>query len=98
MQVKSKREIASLVDENGRNRGLSFDWEMVPHCGRTYRVQDRVERIIDENTGEMIHFKSDCLILEGVACSGDLSEGRWLCRRAIYPYWREAWLRRAGDA
>jgi hypothetical protein len=45
----------------------------------------------------MIHFKSDCLILQGVACSGDLSEGRWLCRRAIYPYWREAWLRRAGE-
>jgi hypothetical protein len=94
VQVKSKREIARLVDENGRNRGLSFDWEMVPHCGRTYRVQDRVQRIIDENTGAMIELKSDCLILEGVACSGDLSEGRWLCPRAIYPYWREAWLRR----
>jgi hypothetical protein len=98
VQVKSKREVARLVDENGRNKGLSFDWEMVPHCGRTYRVQDRVERIIDENTGEMIHFKSDCLILEGVACSGDLSDGRWFCPRAIYPYWREAWLRRAEDA
>ena len=98
VQVRSKREIARALDENGRNRGLAFDWEMLPHCGRTYRVQDRVERFIDENTGSMIELKSDCLILEGVACSGDLSEGRWFCPRAIYPYWREAWLRRAGDA
>jgi len=97
VQVKSKREIAAAVDELGRNKGLSFDWEMVPHCGRVHRVQDRVERIIDENTGAMIHLKSDCLILEGVVCSGDLSEGRWFCPRAIYPYWREAWLRRVGD-
>jgi hypothetical protein len=94
VRVKSKREIAPFVDETGGNRGLSFDWEMVPHCGRTYRVQDRVQRIIDENTGRMIEMKRDCLILEGVACSGDLSDGRWFCPRAIYPYWREAWLER----
>jgi hypothetical protein len=95
VRVKSRAEIARAVDENGNNKGLSFDWEMLPHCGRTYRVKDRVERIIDENTGTMIHIKSDCLILEGVACSGDWSEGRWFCPRAIYPYWREAWLTRA---
>jgi hypothetical protein len=97
VRVKSKGEIAEFVDETGRNRGLSFDWEMVPHCGQTYRVKDRVQRIIDENTGTMIEMKRDCLILEGVACSGDLSEGRWFCPRAIYPYWREAWLRRVED-
>lgn len=97
VRVKSKREIARALDESGRNKGLSFDWEMLPHCGRTYRVRDRVERIIDENTGAMIQLKSDCVILDGVACSGDLSEGRWFCPRAIYPYWREAWLRRVDD-
>jgi hypothetical protein len=97
VRVKSKREIAQFVDETGGNRGLSFDWEMVPHCGRTYRVKDRVQRIIDETTGTMIEMKRDCLILEGVACSGDLSDGRWFCPRAIYPYWRESWLRRVED-
>jgi hypothetical protein len=95
VQVKSKREIARTVDENGLNKGLSFDWEMLPHCGRTYRVGDRVERFIDENTGTMVELKSPCVVLDGVACSGDWSEGRWFCPRAIYPYWREDWLRRA---
>jgi hypothetical protein len=93
-QVRSPKEIARTVDQGGKTRGLAFDWEMIPHCGGRYRVQDRVERIIDEQTGKMIDISSDCLILEGVVCSGERSRGRWFCPRAIYPYWREAWLRR----
>jgi hypothetical protein len=95
VRVKSKREIAETLDENGRNRGLAFDWEMLPHCGGTYRVQDRIRRFIDENTGTMVELKNECLVLDGVVCSGDLSAGRWFCPRAIYPYWREDWLERA---
>ncbi len=45
----------------------------------------------------MIELSSDCLILEGVVCSGDHSRGRWFCPRQIYPYWREAWLRPVDD-
>jgi hypothetical protein len=93
-QVKSPEEIAKTLDKQGRNRGLWFDTEMLPYCGGTFRVKDRVSRIINESTGEMIKLKSDCVILEGVVCSGDFSAQRWLCPRAIYPYWREAWLRR----
>jgi len=94
VRVRSRREIAATLDPNGRNRGLAFDWEMLPHCGRTYRVQDRVERFVDENTGTMVELKNECLVLEGVECSGDLSAGRWFCPRAIYPFWREDWLER----
>ncbi len=70
MEVRSPEEIAPTIDENGRTRGLWFDWEMVPYCGGRYRVKDRVERIIDERTGQMIEIASDCLILDGVVCSG----------------------------
>jgi hypothetical protein len=94
VQVKSPEEIALTLDERGRNRGLWFDTEMLPFCGGTFRVKDRVQRIINESTGEMIQMKHDCVILEGVACGGDRSSQRWFCPRAIYPYWREAWLRR----
>jgi hypothetical protein len=97
VRVKSKKGIAETLDVKGKNRGLAFAWEMLPHCGGTYRVKQRVERIINEHTGEMIEFASDCVILEGVACTGDWSGGRWFCARAIYPYWREAWLERVGD-
>jgi hypothetical protein len=97
VQVRSPTEIAPTLDANGRNRGLSFDREMLPYCGGTYRVKDSVQRIIDERTGRMIHISRDCLILEGVVCSGERSVGRWFCPREIYPYWREAWLRRVDE-
>ena len=98
VEVRSSEEIAPTIDESGRTRGLGFDREMIPYCGGRYRVKDRVERIIDERTGQMIEISSDCLILDGVVCSGEHSSGRWFCPRAIYPYWREAWLRRVDDA
>ncbi len=82
VEVRSKEEITRTVDENGKTRGLWFDWEMIPYCGGRYRVRDRVERIIDERTGQMIEISSDCLILDGVVCSGECSTGHWLCPRA----------------
>jgi hypothetical protein len=97
VQVKSPAEIERTLDENGFNRRLSFDREMLPYCGGTYRVKDRVERLVDDRTGKMIHIPSDCLILDGVVCSGERSTGRWFCPRQIYPYWREAWVRPAGE-
>ena len=96
-EVRSPEEIAPTIDESGRTRGLSFDWEMTPYCRGRHRVGERVERIIDEQNGQMIEISSDCLILEDVVCSGEHSRGRWFCPRAIYPYWREAWLRRVDD-
>jgi hypothetical protein len=97
VEVRSPEEVAGTVDESGKTRGLSFDWEMAPYCGGRYHVQDRVERIIDETTGRMIEISSDCLILEGVVCSGEHSNCRYFCPRGIYPYWREAWLRRVDN-
>jgi hypothetical protein len=97
VRVKTQAEILQALDSSGRYRGLTFDWEMLPHCGKTYRVKERVERIVNERTGEMIHIASDCIILDGVSCSGDWSQGRWFCPRAVYPYWREAWLARVDD-
>jgi hypothetical protein len=94
VQVRSPEEIAATLDEKGMTRGLWFDWEMLPYCGGTYRVRDRVERFIDDRTGELIEISSDCVVLDGVVCTGEHSSNRWLCPRAIYPYWREAWLRR----
>jgi hypothetical protein len=97
VQIRSPAEIEATLDDRGMNRGLSFDREMLPYCGRILQVKDRVERIIDERTGQMIEISSDCLILDGVVCSGECSTGRWFCPREIYSYWREAWLRRVDD-
>ncbi len=92
VQVRSKNEIASTLAASGRNRGLWFDREMLPYCGQRARVKRRVERFIDEKTGRMVELATDAYILDGVVCEGHRSDGRWFCPRAIYPWWREAWL------
>ncbi len=92
VQVRSPAEIEATLDDQGLNRGLSFDREMLPYCGQTLRVKDRVDQLIDETTGRMLRIPRDCIILEGPVCSGECSTGRWFCPREIYPYWREAWL------
>jgi hypothetical protein len=96
-RVRSKAEIERTLDASGKNRGLWFDREMLPYCGQTHRVKRHIERFIDETTGEMIELKTDAVILDGVICRGFRSENRWFCPRAIYPWWREAWLERVED-
>jgi hypothetical protein len=93
VEVKSFNDIAKTLNGQASNRGLRFTHEMLPACGKKFRVLDRVHRIIDEKTGRMIELKNDCFILEGLYCEGDRSPGRWFCPRQIYPYWRSAWLR-----
>ena len=89
VRVRSREEILATLDTANKNRGMSFDGEMLKYCGREARVLRRVEHIIDEGTGRMLHFANPCIILEDVVCTGDFHR---VCPRAIYPYWREIWL------
>jgi hypothetical protein len=95
VRIKSKQEIEATLDTTGHNRGLSFDGEMSNYCGRIARVRGRVTRLIEESNGEMLNLKSDCIILEGVVCSGDYHR---FCTRAIYAYWREIWLEKIDES
>ncbi len=94
VRVKGYPEILATLDANNKNRGLFFDAEEVPYCNRTYRVKGRVSRIINEQTGKMMEFKTESVILEGVYCQARYSDRRLFCPRSIYPMWREAWLER----
>ncbi len=98
VQVKSKEEIAQTLNGEGRNKGLWFDREMLPYCGQVHRVRQRISRFINDQDGRMVVLKNDCVTLEDVICSGDLSLRRWFCPRAIFPFWRECWLRRVEPA
>ena len=98
VRIRSKEEIFATLNQQGRNRGLYFDVEMLPFCGRTAIVRARIDRIINEKTGEMLHFSNPCIMLEGATCSGCLSRERLFCPRSIYSYWREIWLERVGVA
>jgi hypothetical protein len=95
VRIKSRAEIAETLDRQNRNRGLTFDSEMLRYCGGEYRVLRRVERIIDEKTGELMDLPGDCIVLDNVTCTAEYHR---LCRRSIYPYWRELWLTRVEES
>lgn len=98
VRVKSREEIRDTLNTDNRNRGLRFDVEMSGYCGQRHRVESRVSRIINEQTGEMMHFQNPCIVLADVYCKGEYSDRRLLCPRRITSYWRELWLERVDGA
>jgi hypothetical protein len=97
VRVKDYDAILETIDETNRNRGMTFDAEMVPYCGGTYQVLRRVTHIINERSGKMQTLSNPCIILSGVVCQSRYSACRLFCPRSIYPYWREIWLERVGQ-
>ena len=94
VRIKSHKEVLETVDMDNKNRGMYWDAELVPYCGKTYPVLDRVKRLIDERTSKMIEMKTACIVLESVVCQARYSQCRMFCPREMYPYWREIWLER----
>ena len=68
VRVKSYEQILETLDSRAYNRGLSFDAELVPYCGKVFRIRTRVERFIDEKTGKMMKMKTPAVILDGAYC------------------------------
>jgi hypothetical protein len=95
VRVKSYQEILATLDAGLSNRGLSFDAELVPFCGKVFRVSTCVERFVDEKTGKMRRMNTPAVILEGVTCKALYSGQRIFCPRSIHLWWREIWLERA---
>jgi hypothetical protein len=94
VRIKTPEEIRSTLNVHGRNRGMWFDQEMIKFCGRTFPVDMRVTRIIDEKSGRMLAMKNPCIQLEGVHCEGECTAHRIGCPRRSNTYWREVWLER----
>ena len=95
VRVKSHEEIIATLDVSRSNRGLTFDAELVPFCGKVFRVSTCVERFVDEKTGQLRRMNTPAVILEGVSCKSLYSGRRIFCPRSIHHWWREIWLERA---
>jgi hypothetical protein len=89
VRVLGGERIAKTLDGAGRNRGLTFDREMLKHCGQHCCVSKRVDRIIEVGTGRLLAMKTPCLVLEGVDNSGEFLRF-WPQHEPLY--WREVWL------
>jgi len=97
VRVKSHDEILATLDTRCMNLGLWFGDEMVPYCGRTYRVIARVKSFVDERTGRIKSLKTPAVMLADVACQSRFSGCRMFCPRGIYAWWREVWLERVDE-
>jgi len=94
VEVKSPDEIRSTLNIDGVNRGMRFDIEMLKYSGERYKVEMRVDRLIDEVSGKMLIMKTPCIQLEDVYCRAECTAMRLGCPRASNTYWREIWLKR----
>jgi hypothetical protein len=94
VQVKSRDEIAATITASGVNRGMRYDIEMLKYSDEKYRVQMRVDKIINEKNGKMTKMKTPVIQLENVYCRAECTPMRLGCPRASNTYWREIWLKR----
>jgi len=94
VRVRSYQEILATLDARLSNRGLAFDAELVPFCGKVFRVSTCVERFVDEKTGQLRRMNTPAVILAGVSCKALYSGRRIFCTRGIHLWWREIWLER----
>jgi len=91
VRIKPVKEILQTLDRNGLNRGLRCDLAMCSYEGRTYRVRNRLDRMIVEGTGQMREVQGT-VILEHLECHCLTAMGG--CPRQDFQYWREVWLER----
>jgi hypothetical protein len=93
VRIKSYEEILATLDQDYKNRGMAFNPELAYYCGKVCQVLGRVERIMDEAKGKLLHLKNDCILLSGTDCVGRFTKPLF-CPRGGYTYWREIWLER----
>jgi hypothetical protein len=67
---------------------------MLKYSDERYRVQMRVDKLINEKNGKMVRMKTACIQLEEVYCRAECTPMRLGCPRASNTYWREIWLKR----
>jgi hypothetical protein len=90
--VRSLDEILATLDADAKLEGLPFMPEMVPLCGRTFRVHRRAEKTCVEGIG--IRGMKNTVLLDGLRCDGSAHDG---CQRGCLFFWNEAWLKPAEE-
>jgi len=91
VEVRPFKEILHTLNKQGKNKGLKFTLDMKQYCGKQFKVRNKLEKMIREETGEMLEIKNTVILEEATCTYPYLFAG---CPRAEFHYWREIWLRR----
>ena len=90
VRIRSVEEVRASLGPNAKNLGLSFEPEMALSIGQVRQVDAVVERMVHEETGQMVGL-TRTVTLKGTYCQGLCSKA---CPRANPLFWREIWLER----
>jgi hypothetical protein len=91
VRVRPFSEIEATLDEIGSLDALPFMPEMLPYCGRQFRVFRRMDKIHDYYSPGATGLRRlhDSVTLDDLRCSGAAHGG---CQAACQFIWKEAWL------
>lgn len=92
--VRPANEIRRTLVE-GRLNGLPFMPEMLAHCGRSFVVDRRIDKINDWPGGNEVRRMQEVVTLVAVRCDGSQHGG---CEAGCQVLWHDDWLRRAPGA
>jgi hypothetical protein len=95
VEVRSKQEILSTLDERGQLEHMPFMPEMFQFCGRRFRVSKRAHKTCDPVNGLESRRLPSTVHLEGLRCDGS---GHAQCQAGCLIFWKEAWLKRVRGA
>jgi hypothetical protein len=98
VEVRPAPEILATLDDHHSVDGLPFMPEMLPMCGRRFRVALRAEKTCIHPPQVPLRELDDAVILQGQRCDGASHAG---CQLGCMLMWKERWLRRVdgpGDA
>ncbi|HYG67255.1 MAG TPA: hypothetical protein VD838_06335 [Anaeromyxobacteraceae bacterium] len=91
VEVRSAPEILATLDEHHALDGLPFMPEMLPACGRRFRVAMRAERACVHPPQVPLRRLAGTVVLERQRCDGAAHGG---CQLGCATLWKERWLRR----
>lgn len=89
VRVKSREELARVLDDKDRTRGLPFVTVQWEECGRVMRVASHVRRLRDDHG--RFRAVSRTVLLEGSTCAGHGTEPAG-CGRHCPLMYRDEWL------
>jgi hypothetical protein len=91
VQVRSKEEILSTLDKDGRLENLPVMPQMFQFCGRRLRVYKRAHKTCDTVNITGGRKMNNAVHLENIRCDGEAYGG---CQAGCLIFWKEAWLKR----
>lgn len=88
VEVRSAAEILATLDDEGKFEGVPFMPEMLPFCGRRFRVFKHADYTCTDGEPRCL---TNTVHLEELRCDGSAHHD---CQAKCLLFWKEAWIKR----